>query len=247
MMGNDKKISLSHDEFMDLVATLEASKTIGDLLIDGIDKLGVKHSFYQHYPAVGAVDYNNYAKFYPYNTPKEITDYYLSDNNYNRDPVAIAAFTTGQFIWLSDSLKDPIIKKFKHEDNVRYSLKAVGDGMCFPLYGPDNRKGYAFAGFGRGKADFDPIFPYQIQSLLQLMHVRYCRMIKSLQRQVKLTSRESEVLEFMSFGKTNSEIGTILGISPRTVAVHASKIFLKLGTEDRVAAALRAQTIKISI
>ena len=51
--------------------------------------------------------------------------------------------------------------------------------------------------------------------------------------------------ELISYGKSNPEIATILSISSRTVAVHASKVFMKLGTSDRVNAAMRAQTINI--
>lgn len=38
----------------------------------------------------------------------------------------------------------------------------------------------------------------------------------------------------------NREIGQILGISPRTVNKHLEQIFVKLGVENRDAAAARA-------
>jgi len=38
-------------------------------------------------------------------------------------------------------------------------------------------------------------------------------------------------------GKTNPEIGNILGTRPRTVAKHLEHIFKKLGVETRTAAA----------
>jgi DNA-binding CsgD family transcriptional regulator len=44
-------------------------------------------------------------------------------------------------------------------------------------------------------------------------------------------------------GKSNAEIGTILDISPRTVAKHLERIFQKLGVETRTAAALRVAEI----
>ena len=69
--------------------------------------------------------------------------------------------------------------------------------------------------------------------------------MESLRSSVKLTERESEVLELISFGKTNPEIGIILGISTSTVAGHVKRIFLKLNTNDRVTAALRAQNFSL--
>jgi DNA-binding NarL/FixJ family response regulator len=55
-----------------------------------------------------------------------------------------------------------------------------------------------------------------------------------------LTSRESEVLLWISRGKANREIGEILAISPRTVNKHLEQIFVKLGVENRASAAARA-------
>ena len=61
-----------------------------------------------------------------------------------------------------------------------------------------------------------------------------------LQQALQLTSRESEVLLWISRGKANREIGEILSISPRTVNKHLEQIFVKLGVENRASAAARA-------
>jgi LuxR family transcriptional regulator/LuxR family quorum-sensing system transcriptional regulator CciR len=247
MLGNDKKTALSPDEALSIINTLESATTIGSLLTGASKALGVKHSLYQHFTAVGAFDFNNYGNFHPYNVPEEISEFYSKNNKYDRDPVIVAAFAKGRPLWLSDTLQEPYVKEMKHEAMIKWTLKKVGDGLCCPLYGPDNRKAYAFVGFGRDKAEFDPIMPYQIQTLLQIMHVRYCMMIKTLERQVKLTPRESEVLELLSFGKTNREIALILSISTSTVSGYLKKIFLKLDTTDRVSAAMRAQTLTLKL
>jgi DNA-binding CsgD family transcriptional regulator len=52
-----------------------------------------------------------------------------------------------------------------------------------------------------------------------------------------LSLRETEVLGWVVEGKTNGEIGAILGTRPRTVAKHLERIFRKLGVETRTAAA----------
>jgi DNA-binding NarL/FixJ family response regulator len=51
-----------------------------------------------------------------------------------------------------------------------------------------------------------------------------------------LTSREAEVLIWISRGKQNSEIGKLLDISPRTVNKHLEQIFKKMGVENRASA-----------
>jgi DNA-binding NarL/FixJ family response regulator len=58
--------------------------------------------------------------------------------------------------------------------------------------------------------------------------------------QLGVTSRESEVLLWLSRGKSNREIGEILGISPRTVNKHLEQVFVKLGVENRASATARA-------
>lgn len=55
-----------------------------------------------------------------------------------------------------------------------------------------------------------------------------------------LTPRETEVLSWLAKGKTNRDIGDILGMSHRTVNKHLEHIFEKLGVETRAAAAALA-------
>jgi DNA-binding NarL/FixJ family response regulator len=56
-------------------------------------------------------------------------------------------------------------------------------------------------------------------------------------KELGLTSREGEVLAWLSKGKTNRDIAQILGLSPRTVDKHLEQIYAKLGVENRTAAA----------
>ena len=51
-----------------------------------------------------------------------------------------------------------------------------------------------------------------------------------------LTPREAEVLYWVTQGKTNRDIGDILGTSPRTITKHLERVFEKLGVENRTAA-----------
>lgn len=61
-----------------------------------------------------------------------------------------------------------------------------------------------------------------------------------LRTMLGLTSREADVLLWLSRGKTNIEIGQILDISPRTVNKHLEQVFVKLGVENRASAVARA-------
>jgi DNA-binding CsgD family transcriptional regulator len=52
-----------------------------------------------------------------------------------------------------------------------------------------------------------------------------------------LTRRETEVLTWITQGKTNYEIGVILGAGTRTICKHVQRILNKLNVENRTAAA----------
>jgi DNA-binding CsgD family transcriptional regulator len=52
-----------------------------------------------------------------------------------------------------------------------------------------------------------------------------------------LTTRECEVLVWVARGKSNRDVGQILALSPRTVNKHLERVFVKLGVENRAAAA----------
>jgi len=52
-----------------------------------------------------------------------------------------------------------------------------------------------------------------------------------------LSRREAEVLRWVAAGKTDDEVATILGLSPRTVHHHVEHVYRKLGVENRTAAA----------
>ena len=55
-----------------------------------------------------------------------------------------------------------------------------------------------------------------------------------------LSSREREILRALVTGKNNSQIAKELFISRETVKTHVSNILSKLGTENRVQAAVEA-------
>lgn len=55
-----------------------------------------------------------------------------------------------------------------------------------------------------------------------------------------LSKREDEILDWVKQGKSNAEIGSILGISPFTVKNHMRRIFKKLAVNNRIQAASKS-------
>lgn len=60
-----------------------------------------------------------------------------------------------------------------------------------------------------------------------------------------LTVREKEILKWIHLGKSNAEIGMILGISPLTVKNHVQKILRKLNVRNRTQAVGRALALRL--
>ncbi|MBS0450439.1 MAG: response regulator [Proteobacteria bacterium] len=61
--------------------------------------------------------------------------------------------------------------------------------------------------------------------------------IEAMSLSLGLTPREAEVLYWVVKGKTNRDIGEIIGSSPATAKKHLERVYVKLGVETRTAAA----------
>jgi len=239
------RFALSHEEFLNVQNAVNFATTIDEVKTHIFTDLGIYRLSYHHFASVGAFDFESLNRYFYRNIPQAVHDQYAKDRADKDYPGLISVFSKGHAMWLSELVDDSIILESGSQDRVRAILSLVGDGLCIPLYGPNNRYGYLYVSFDVNRADAPPIFAMQIQALAQMIHVKYCLMLKKMEKQVQLTPREAEVLEFITYGKTNSEIAEILDISPNTVAGYVKTIFIKLDVSDRVSAAMRAQTLKV--
>jgi len=64
--------------------------------------------------------------------------------------------------------------------------------------------------------------------------------VVEIDRPAGLTEREIDVLRLLAVGRTNREIGAVLGISRKTVGSHVEHIYAKAGVRSRAAATLFA-------
>ncbi len=58
----------------------------------------------------------------------------------------------------------------------------------------------------------------------------------------KISEREREVLKLLVAGRSNREIGGVLGIEERTVKAHVSQLMRKVGVKNRIALSVHAVT-----
>lgn len=78
------------------------------------------------------------------------------------------------------------------------------------------------------------------EHLFRLMVETGTNQEETLRQHFGLTQRESEVLLWIARGKSNRDIGEVLGLSPRTVNKHLEQVYVKLGVENRASAAVKA-------
>ena len=78
--------------------------------------------------------------------------------------------------------------------------------------------------------------------LIVMREVSDTAVVEAMMQSFRLTLREAEVLYWVVKGKTNRDIGDILGSSPATVKKHLEHVYEKLGVETRTAAASLAMS-----
>jgi DNA-binding NarL/FixJ family response regulator len=66
-----------------------------------------------------------------------------------------------------------------------------------------------------------------------------------VKKNIRLTSRESDVLRLLARGCTYSQVGERLGVSAHTVASHIKNAYRKLGVHSAAAAVMRAVDLRI--
>jgi DNA-binding response OmpR family regulator/DNA-binding CsgD family transcriptional regulator len=76
--------------------------------------------------------------------------------------------------------------------------------------------------------------------LIRVIEESFLKNAEKLSKAFGLTAREAEVLTWITNGKSNRDIGTILSLSPRTINKHLEHIHKKLGVENRTSAAAMA-------
>jgi len=151
------------------------------------------------------------------------------------DPVGnITWLTPGGIRWLDEFLQ-------KHGLTSKHD---VGSPLPKPLLDWINRrlelidKSESFESYRAGAGFLAKIMPCQSagESLLVLEKHSGEWDLDWVRSSLGLTVREAEILMWISRGKTNKDVGLILGSSPRTINKHLEHIFEKLGVVTRAAA-----------
>lgn len=114
-----------------------------------------------------------------------------------------------------------------------------GDGLVVPIY----RAGQpvAAANFGGATPDTMPLTRAALQVLAHAAMDRSIELRDGKSSVVNmLSAREAQCLRHVAIGRSDMEIGRLLGISPRTVRFHVDGAKAKLGASTRIQAVAKA-------
>ncbi|WP_217705817.1 response regulator [Peristeroidobacter soli] len=154
----------------------------------------------------------------------------------------LATDLSGRLLWSTPKARELLAELFPAQNDQAASLPAAVVEQLMQLRGEGAKaSGSVTMAIGSRHLEISVLSHIGPDELLfRLAEVGSRGEEQLLQRALSLTTREAEVLLWISRGKSNREIGEILSISPRTVNKHLEQVFIKLGVENRAAAAARA-------
>jgi DNA-binding CsgD family transcriptional regulator len=153
---------------------------------------------------------------------------------------------------------DQIWRTYYTETTSRCEGKVTNDGVEFTVSGLPTWHPYfeyLFTGFMKGAMELvcaNPVEATRVRrrsgEFTYLLHTGFAEPQGDIRKSFAgakdhtsgpgLSNREVEVLHLIAKGKTNKEIGRVLDISARTVQVHASRTYDKIGAYNRAGATL---------
>lgn len=154
----------------------------------------------------------------------------------------------GRRIWQTALARDLLSRYFSElpDHQAPAELMAwVGRQAIRQRAGADAQTITLSRGAGRLTCSLHPLedaAPSEGQWLIVLREASEAAMLAAWVQAFGLTTREAEVLYWVIQGKTNRDIGDILGASPATVKKHLERVFSKLEVETRTAAASLAMS-----
>ena len=227
------------DETLSKLANTRNSEEIRAVAFEYFKTHDVQMMSYHHLPPIGAPDQGELlleTEGFPPNLLKR----YIRDKLFLIDPIPIhAQKTTVPFKW-SEIGQLTNLKPEQKKLMKAFFRAGVGDGYAFQVFGPGGRNGVFGFGWSKTGQSFKQTILNEIRWVCQAVHLRYCELLEQkFPEAVGLSNREREVLEWVARGKSNADIATIMGVSAHTVDAYLRRVFLKLGTTDRVTAAIR--------
>lgn len=222
-------------EFIDRCAT----ETDIDKLVAGFKEVALAFGFQGS--ACGSWDglgEQRSTRFFFLDWPEDVLRVYAERNMETRDPLVFAARRRmTPFTW-DEVYSDPHLPPKSEEIyQVAFDMGWM-DGFCIPMHGPSGYQGLVSL-LAREKLSLSPRDRGVLEMISRAVHDR-CRYTLGFglppSNPPKLTPRELECMTWVAAGKSNWDIGRVLGISEATTHFHVENAKKKLGKSTRTEA-----------
>lgn len=175
------------------------------------------------------------------NFPDNWVKRYIEKHYTDIDPVIAQARREAKpFHWFDVGEK---VKLSPAQSHFLNELKDAGltDGLAVPIFGPEGTMAYFGLGVVNDTLNISDEKEVEIQFACQQVHNRYIELTQELptDKPVKLSPRETQILELAATGLSNNFIAERLGISENTVDTLMRRTFRKLNVRNRISAVLR--------
>jgi DNA-binding CsgD family transcriptional regulator len=171
---------------------------------------------------------------------------YRQSGCYRHNPFISLPLRQGHVMFWSDIVEAEGLTRRNKKFIDFLSLRFSGEGLAVPVYGPRGQNGVVFFKLNDVAPTICEGEMIMLQATCQQGHISVCKILQTKdQRALDLTLREKEVLEAVVLGLSNTQIAASLKISIHIVKLYLKRLFLKLGTTDRVSTALRGVALGI--
>jgi LuxR family quorum-sensing system transcriptional regulator CciR len=202
------------------VARVESLSSLRGLLGEVVPGFGIDYFLMAHHvdfgrPTPGAVQLGNY--------PKDFVAQQRERGGWRHDPVLLACErTTAGFFW--SDVGEFLQLRPDHLSRVEEVRQAgLGEGFAVPNHIPGEFSGSVQFAVAEGKP-----FPREMTSVLQALATYAFEAARRLARSddapivasAPLTERQIDCLLLAARGKSDTDIGQLLGLSPRTVNAY---------------------------
>lgn len=165
--------------------------------------------------------------------PTEWLKHYMEENYAQHDPILKIHLGSGPVQWQERFSR----AKGKEERKFIAEAATVGleSGVTFSAASKRNNLGCIFSVSGKD-ASADLNLVAMLECLTPHLHqaaVRIANLAPATPSSMPLSQREYDIFHWMSRGKTNWEIATILDICERTVKFHVANVIRKLNANNR--------------
>lgn len=172
--------------------------------------------------------------------PDEWMELYLQGGARLIDPIPDFIMQIGKPTTFRDAVACLNLSKAGTEYIKAVRKMGLSSGMGFPLWGPQGHNAFAAAGSADADLVWSPATIKAQHMVLLAGHQKIMELLPEGGAVPALSTREVEVLTWIGRGKSNTDVGTILQISPETVATYIRRIFTKLDCHDRIGAVIKA-------